>query len=122
MDWGHLAQDLDARGCAVIEGLITAAQCDELAALYQSDEPFRDRVVMARHGFGRGEYKYFRYPLPEIVARMRAALYPRLAPLANRWNMALGLEPDRKSTRLNSSHGYISYAVFCLKKKITSQP
>jgi uncharacterized protein len=78
-----------------------------LAGLYSREDAFRDRVVMARHGFGRGEYKYFRYPLPEIVARMRSALYPRLAPLANRWNVALGLEPrfpDRHAQFLRRCH------------------
>jgi len=103
MDWGHLAQDLDARGCAVIEGLITAAQCDELAALYQSDEPFRSRVVMARHGFGRGEYKYFRYPLPALVQELRTALYPQLAAIANRWEPARCF-PERHAQFLKRCH------------------
>jgi hypothetical protein len=90
MDWDHLAQDLDARGCAVIEQLVSSAQCDELGALYASDELFRSRVVMARHGFGRGEYKYFRYPLPALLQELRTALYPHLAVIANRW------EPERR--------------------------
>jgi hypothetical protein len=88
IDWERLAKDLDARGCAVIERLIPPGECDDLAGLYSSDEAFRDRVVMARHGFGRGEYKYFRYPLPDVVARMRAALYPALTPVANRCHAA----------------------------------
>src|SRR6185436_20727949 len=84
--------DLDTRGYAVIQQLVTGAQCDELAALYPADERFRSRVVMARHGFGQGEYKYFRYPLPGLIERLRDALYPQLAAVANRWNAALGLK------------------------------
>ena len=89
IDWERVGTELDARGCAVIEGLVSAADCDSLAALYASDAHFRSRVVMARHGFGRGEYKYFRYPLPALVARLRAALYAPLAGIANRWNAAM---------------------------------
>jgi hypothetical protein len=76
----------------VIERLISEAECDALAALYPADAPFRSRVVMARHGFGRGEYKYFGYPLPPLVARLRASLYGPLAKIANRWNGAMGSE------------------------------
>jgi hypothetical protein len=99
--------DLDTRGCAVIEQLITSAQCDELAALYPAEERFRSRVVMARHGFGQGEYKYFRYPLPGLIARLRTALYPRLAPIANRWNAAMGLKarfPEKHAQFLKRCH------------------
>jgi hypothetical protein len=92
IDWDPVGGELDARGCAVIEHLISEADCDALAALYPADAPFRSRVVMARHGFGRGEYKYFRYPLPPLVARLRAALYGPLAGIANRWNAAMGSE------------------------------
>ena len=91
-DWTELAKGLDDRGSAVIEHLLTPAQCDSLAALYADDDRFRSRVVMERHGFGRGEYRYFRYPLPALVAGLRTALYPRLAPVANRWNAALGID------------------------------
>jgi hypothetical protein len=100
-------QDLDERGCAVLENLLMPAQCDELAALYAADAHFRSRVVMAKHGFGRGEYKYFAYPLPDLVARLRASLYPRLAPVANRWNAALGIKarfPDRHEQYLKRCH------------------
>jgi hypothetical protein len=76
----------------VIERLIPPGECDDLAALYALDGAFRSRVLMAQHGFGRGEYKYFRYPLPDLVARMRTALYPRLAPIANRWNAVMGVK------------------------------
>jgi hypothetical protein len=89
IDWDRVGAELDARGCAVIERLVSIADCDALAALYPADAHFRSRVVMARHGFGRGEYKYFRYPLPPLVARLRAALYGPLAHIANRWNAAL---------------------------------
>jgi len=89
IDWDRVGAELDARGCAVIERLVSKADCDALAALYPADAHFRSRVVMARHGFGRGEYKYFRYPLPPLVAGLRAALYGPLAHIANRWNAAL---------------------------------
>src|SRR3546814_5497903 len=80
-----------------------AQDCKALAHSYEDRALFRSRIVMARHGFGRGEYSYFTYPLPEIVAGLRETLYPPLAEVANRWNAALGIA-DRKSTRLNSSH------------------
>ena len=92
IDWSRVAQELDARGNAVIEHLLSPEQCRTLAGLYPADTEFRSRVVMARHGFGRGEYKYFNYPLPPLVAGLRASLYPHLAPIANRWNQALGNE------------------------------
>lgn len=89
LDWATIAAELDARGVAVIGQLLGAEACAALAALYPHEAPFRSRVVMARHGFGRGEYKYLAYPLPEPVAALRAALYRRLAPVANRWSEAL---------------------------------
>ena len=92
IDWARISQDLDARGSATAAALLTAAECESLAMLYAVDETFRSRVVMARHGFGRGEYKYFAYPLPGIVGGLREALYPRLAPIANRWYAAMGIE------------------------------
>jgi len=90
-DWARLHADLDAQGAAVIPGLLPAQACRDLAALYPRDDAFRSRVVMARHGFGRGEYRYFDYPLPPLVERLRTVLYPRLAPVANRWHEALGV-------------------------------
>jgi uncharacterized protein len=92
LDWERVSQDLDAESSAMIEGLLAREECDALAALYPIDDLFRSRVVMARHGFGRGEYKYFSYPLPDIIASLRTALYPRLAPVANRWNAAMGID------------------------------
>ena len=89
-DWNQLAAGLDARGYGVIDRLIGSKECAALARLYERDDLFRSRVVMARHGYGRGEYKYFGYPLPRIVARVRTALYPYLAEIANRWQKAMG--------------------------------
>src|ERR1700682_2682873 len=86
VDWTGVSNELDAQGCAVIEGLLSAQQCLALAALYPDDSRFRSRVVMGSHGFGRGEYKYFAYPLPEPIAEMRPLLYARLRDVANRWN------------------------------------
>jgi hypothetical protein len=86
-------EELDAQGFAVLQGLVAGGDCDSLSGLYEDNGLFRSRVVMSRHGFGRGEYKYFAYPLPEAVAALRTALYPRLAPVANRWYEAMGLEP-----------------------------
>jgi hypothetical protein len=92
LDWRGIEQDLDLYGCAVIPGLVTAPECDALAALYPRDDLYRSRVVMARHGFGRGEYKYFDYPLPEPIGALRATMYPHLAPVANRWNQAMNID------------------------------
>lgn len=84
-------EELDAEGFAVLQGLAGAADCDAVAAMYGDDSLFRSRVVMSRHGFGRGEYKYFQYPLPDLAGELRKALYPRLAPTANRWYEAMGM-------------------------------
>lgn len=88
-DWARIEQDLDASGCAVLEKLMLPAQCRQLAASYDDESKFRSRVIMSRHGFGRGEYKYFAYPLPEVVSELRTALYPHLAAIANRWSARL---------------------------------
>ena len=90
-DWDAIGNDLDAQGWALLPGLICDADCDGIAALYVGDAGFRSRVVMARHGFGRGEYRYFAYPLPPIVQALRAQFYPHLAPIANRWHERLGI-------------------------------
>ena len=92
LDWTRIGDDLAAHGCAVTGPLLSEQQCAALAALYAQEESFRSRVIMARHGFGRGEYKYFAYPLPELVANLRTALYPPLAAIANRWNELLGVD------------------------------
>ena len=92
LDWMRISDDLDAHGCAVVKGLVSVADCAALAALYDQDPPFRSRVVMSRHGYGRGEYRYFAYPLPDQVGVLREALYPPVAAIANRWSEAMGLE------------------------------
>ena len=92
LDWSAAAAALDAQGRAVLPGLLGADACDALAARYDEETGFRSRVVMARHGFGRGEYRYFAYPLPQPVETLRGALYPRLAPLANRWHARMGID------------------------------
>jgi uncharacterized protein len=94
IDWERISRDLDANGNATLEKLLTPAQCEGLAALYSEEAPFRSRVVMARHGFGRGEYKYFDYPLPKVVASLRTAFYPHLVPIANRWNAQMNLDGE----------------------------
>jgi hypothetical protein len=90
--WERVESDLDEYGGAVLERLLSLKECEAVAGMYPDDAAFRSCVVMARHGFGRGEYKYFRYPLPELVEEMRTHLYPRLAPIANRWNEALRID------------------------------
>jgi uncharacterized protein len=108
IDWARIAANLDAQGCATTAPLLSAEQCAALAQSYESDAPFRSRVVMARHGFGRGEYKYFAYPLPEPVAVLRAALYPPLAEIANRWNEAMAID-------LRYPQEHASYLARCRK-------
>ena len=88
--WPRIGDALDADGAAVVSRLLPPDECAALASLYARDERFRSRVVMARHGYGRGEYKYFAYPLPELVANLRSALYSSLAPIANRWYERMG--------------------------------
>jgi hypothetical protein len=92
LDWTAIGAALDAHGCAVAGALLAGDDCAALARSYADEARFRSRVVMSRHGFGRGEYKYFAYPLPDLVASLRAALYPPLAEIANRWNAALGID------------------------------
>jgi hypothetical protein len=106
-DWQALAQDLDGCGCAVMEKLLTEKECAEIAALYPHEEHFRSHVVMARHGFGKGEYRYFKYPLPELISGLRTALYPRLAWVANEWNERMGIDqryPEAHATFLKTCH------------------
>jgi hypothetical protein len=107
IDWQQVSQDLDSQGSAIIDGLLSPKECETLAALYSDDEIFRSRVVMARHGFGRGEYKYFGYPLPDLIASLRTAIYPRLVPIANRWNTAMGIDvryPERHVDFIKRCH------------------
>jgi uncharacterized protein len=107
VDWRQIGEELDAHGSAILPAIVSAEECESLAALYPTDPPFRSRIVMARHGFGRGEYKYFAYPLPELVGELRSSLYPRLAEIANRWSEALGGEvryPDEHAAFLERCH------------------
>ncbi|MFP2931530.1 2OG-Fe(II) oxygenase [Pyxidicoccus sp. 3LG] len=107
LDWERVAADLDGQGCATVGGLLSPVECVSLAEGYSSDTLFRSRVVMARHGFGRGEYKYFAYPLPDLVSQLRTVLYPRLVGIANRWNEAMGLEvryPEEHAAFLERCH------------------
>jgi hypothetical protein len=107
LDWQRTATDLDAQGCAVLPGLLAADECAALATLYEDDAKFRSRIVMGRHGFGRGEYKYFAYPLPEPIVSLRPALYAPLSRIANRWNEAMGIAiryPDDHAAFLKRCH------------------
>jgi uncharacterized protein len=90
IDWNRVSDDLGSQGSALMKKLVSPDECRAISSLYPDDSHFRSRVVMTRHGFGQGEYKYFAYPLPDIIAGLRTALYPRLAPIANRWNESLG--------------------------------
>jgi len=92
LNWPRIAEELDAHGCVVISSVLDPDECSALARGYSDDRLFRSRVVMGRHGFGRGEYKYFAYPLPDLIATLRTSLYPRLAEIANRWNAAMGIQ------------------------------
>jgi hypothetical protein len=106
-EWTEMEASLDACGYAVLKAVLTADECAALAASYAADEPFRSRVVMARHGFGSGEYRYFTYPLPAVVERLRTSLYPSLARVANRWNETLGLAerfPEQHADFLERCH------------------
>jgi hypothetical protein len=107
VDWERISRNLDDQGNAVIERLLSDSECRLVAGWYAHDELFRSRVVMASHGFGRGEYKYFCYPLPPLVATLRELLYPQLAPIANRWNERLAVEtryPPRLAQFLARCH------------------
>ncbi|MGE6784207.1 2OG-Fe(II) oxygenase [Ensifer adhaerens] len=90
-DWKALAGELDGFGCAALPKLLTPEECSDVASLYADESHFRSHIVMARHGFGKGEYRYFKYPLPDLIGGIRTALYPRLADIANAWNERLGL-------------------------------
>ncbi|MDQ2776849.1 MAG: 2OG-Fe(II) oxygenase [Acidobacteriota bacterium] len=92
LDWPLTAKGLNEQGSTMLSGVLSAEECRALAGMYSDDSLFRSRVVMGRHGFGRGEYKYFSYPLPEIIQGLRTALYRKLAPVANDWNLAMGID------------------------------
>jgi hypothetical protein len=106
-DWQTLAGELDAYGCAVLPKLLSSDESRAIAALYPDERHFRSHVVMARHGFGKGEYRYFKYPLPDLVGDLRTALYPRLSGVANAWNARMGIEeryPDNHASFLARCH------------------
>jgi uncharacterized protein len=98
IDWTQATADLDAQGCAVLKSLLSPDECRAIAAFYPDDSHFRSRVVMGRHGFGRGEYKYFSYPLPELIGALRPVLYAKLCGVANRWNQAMGIDISYPAT------------------------
>jgi hypothetical protein len=107
IDWMGVGAHLDAHGWAMLEGVLSAEECQAIAGLYEGDGRFRSHIVMARHGFGQGEYKYFSYPLPDIIADLRSTVYSRLAPIANRWNEAMGIEvryPDEHADFIERCH------------------
>jgi hypothetical protein len=107
LDWHQIGKDLDEQGSALLQAVLSAEECKAVAALYPEESIFRSRVVMGRHGFGRGEYKYFSYPLPSLIEGLRTELYPRLDPVANRWNEAMGIEvryPDKHADFVQRCH------------------
>ena len=107
IDWMQAGRDLDAHGCTLLKGLLSPHECRAVAALYPNDNHFRSRIVMSRHGFGRGEYKYFAYPLPDVIAQLRPALYTQLRGVANRWNEAMGIDiryPESHEAFLRRCH------------------
>src|SRR3989449_1732010 len=105
--WSSVSEHLDAHGWAMVKKLLTTSECDAVAGLYADERHFRSHIVMERHGFGRGESKYFGYPLPDPTSSLRTAIYPRLAPIANRWNEALGIAtrfPDEHAKFIQRCH------------------
>ena len=105
--WEQVSQDLDAQGSAIVGRLLSANECHAISSLYRKDDIFRSHVVMERHGFGRGEYKYFTYPLPVLIASLRTAVYPHLVPIANRWNKAMGIDvryPEKHADFIERCH------------------
>jgi uncharacterized protein len=108
LDSEAIAADLDAHGCALLPAVLSGDECAATAASYEDAALFRSRIVMARHGFGRGEYQYFSYPLPALVADLRATFYPPLASVANRWNEEMGIDvryPPAHEQFLARCHG-----------------
>jgi hypothetical protein len=106
-DWKALSNELSSYGCAVVEKLLAPEECAEIAALYPHEEHFRSHIHMARHGFGQGEYRYFKYPLPDLIGGLRTALYPHLATVANDWNERMGIDqryPQKHADFLKLCH------------------
>jgi uncharacterized protein len=107
LDWKRISEDLGTQGSTVIERILSAEECRSVAALYSKDEIFRSRVVMSKHSFGRGEYKYFSYPLPGLIAHLRTSVYPHLVSIANGWNSEMGIDvryPDKHVDFIRRCH------------------
>ena len=107
LDWSRVTRDLDNWGCAVLPSVLAQEECRTIATMFDRDDLFRSTVVMARHGFGRGEYKYWSYPLPQMVADLRGVLYPQLATVANRWNESLKIDvryPETHAAYIDVCH------------------
>ncbi|HEY9713294.1 MAG TPA: 2OG-Fe(II) oxygenase [Chroococcales cyanobacterium] len=107
IDWQARTDELNAHGFSVVRGLLSASRCREIANLFDRAERFRKHVIMEKHGFGKGEYKYFSYPLPEIIEQIRTNTYPKLAPIANAWNRAMKIDvqfPDSHQEFLDRCH------------------
>lgn len=106
-DWAGFTAEMNDFGCATLKAVLSAQECRDLAALYPHEAHFRSHIHMARHGFGRGEYRYFRYPLPDLLGGLRAALWPRLAVIANDWNRRMGVDqryPETHAGFLRQCH------------------
>jgi hypothetical protein len=112
-DWNAIGSDLNASGCAVLRKLLAPDECEKLASLYPREDRFRSHILMARHGFGKGEYRYFKYPLPELIGDLRAALYARAVTFANEWNERMNI-----ATRYPELHG--EYLKICHQAGQTS--
>ena len=104
IDWSAVSVDLDAQGWAVVPGLVADGEGNAIVGMYDGDNGFRSHVVMARHGFGQGEYRYFSYPLPGFVQDLRTALYPRLVPIANAWHERMDNAPADYAEFLDRCH------------------
>jgi hypothetical protein len=106
-NWKDLSEELNSFGCAVLKKILTADECKQVAGLYPEEQHFRSHIHMARHGFGKGEYRYFKYPLPDLLGGLRTALYPHLAKVANSWNERMGVSqryPSRHADFLKICH------------------
>jgi uncharacterized protein len=106
-DWTKLSEDLNSHGYAVIDRHLSPKECSQIAGLYSEKDHFRSHIDMARHGFGKGEYRYFKYPLPALLSELRTTLYPRIAAIANSWNERMSVDrryPDRHADFLKQCH------------------
>ncbi|HVW15477.1 MAG TPA: 2OG-Fe(II) oxygenase, partial [Mucilaginibacter sp.] len=107
LDWNTLADQLNNTGYAIARDVLPPDTCDQFVQMYNDDNLYRKTIIMERYRFGLGEYKYFKYPLPEVIGQLRQALYPWIAPVANNWMKALGIErqyPDSLDELLHLCH------------------